>query len=189
MRSRHWKHRPPTRSSSRGPGATISGFELTEANAEAVAEICRKLDGLPLAIELAAARTPLLEPAELEARLTETLDVLGSGSRDLPGRQRTLRATIEWSHRLLDEDEARAFAAFSVFAGGATLEAAEEITGAGLDTLSGLVDKHLLLRRYSGRWRLAPADARDRARVRERATRGGRCGGGPETPLPPLPRS
>ena len=126
------------------------GFELTEANAEAVAEICRKLDGLPLAIELAAARTPLLEPAELEARLTETLDVLGSGSRDLPGRQRTLRATIEWSHRLLDEDEARAFAAFSVFAGGATLDAAEEVTGAGLDTLSGLVDKHLLLRRYSG---------------------------------------
>ena len=126
------------------------GFELTEANAEAVAEICRKLDGLPLAIELAAARTPLLEPAELEARLTETLDVLGSGSRDLPGRQRTLRATIEWSHRLLDRDEARAFAAFSVFAGGATLDAAEEVTGAGLDTLSGLVDKHLLLRRSSG---------------------------------------
>jgi predicted ATPase/DNA-binding SARP family transcriptional activator len=126
------------------------GFELTEANAGAVAGICRRLEGLPLAIELAAARTPLLDPAELEARLSETLDVLGTGSRDLPGRQRTLRATIEWSHRLLDEEESRAFAAFSVFAGGATLDAAEEVTGAGLDTLSGLVDKHLLLRRPAG---------------------------------------
>jgi predicted ATPase/DNA-binding SARP family transcriptional activator len=123
------------------------GFALSEANGSAVAAICGRLDGLPLAIELAAARTPLLGPTELEARLAETLDLLSSGSRDLPDRQRTLRATIEWSHRLLEEDEAETFAGFSVFAGGSTIEAAEEVTGADLATLSGLVDKHLLLRR------------------------------------------
>jgi predicted ATPase/DNA-binding SARP family transcriptional activator len=126
------------------------GFELNEVNGSAVATICGRLDGLPLAIELAAARTSVLEPRELEARIGETLDLLSSGSRDLPDRQRTLRATIEWSHRLLEEDEAEAFAGFSVFAGGATIQAAEEVTGAGLDTLSGLVDKHLLLRRSAG---------------------------------------
>ncbi len=122
-------------------------FELTPSNGSAVAELCRRLDGLPLAIELAAARTPMLGPDELNARLGETLDVLGSGARDLPDRQRTLRATIEWSHRLLSPAEAEAFARFSVFAGGATIEAAEEVTCAHLDTLSGLVNKHLLLRR------------------------------------------
>ncbi|HYN53044.1 MAG TPA: hypothetical protein VES62_19145, partial [Thermoleophilaceae bacterium] len=71
---------------------------------------------------------------------------MSSGWRDLPDRQRTLRATIEWSHRLLGSAEAEAFGRFGVFAGGATIEAAEEVTGADLDTLSGLVDKHLLLR-------------------------------------------
>ena len=113
------------------------GFELNEANGNAVAAICARLDGLPLAIELAAARTSVLAPAELDARIAETLGLLSSGSRDLPDRQRTLRATIEWSHRLLEEDEAKAFAGFSVFAGGATIQAAEEVTGAGLEPCPG----------------------------------------------------
>ena len=122
-------------------------FELTDANAGAIAEVCRRLDGLPLAIELAAARTAMLGPEELSARLGAALDALGSGPRDAPDRQRTLRATIDWSHRLLSAPEAEAFARFAVFAGGATLEAALQVTGADLDTLEGLVDKQLLLRR------------------------------------------
>ena len=122
-------------------------FELTAANAGAVAEVCRRLDGLPLAIELAAARTALLGPEQLSAQLSQALDVLGSGPRDAPDRQRTLRATIDWSHRLLSTAEAQAFARFAVFAGGATVEAAQEVTGADLQTLEALVDKQLLLRR------------------------------------------
>jgi predicted ATPase len=122
-------------------------FELTEENAGAVAEICRRLDGLPLAIELAAARITVLDPAQLTARLADALEVLGDGPRDAPDRQRTLRATIDWSHRLLDEAEAEAFARFAAFAGGATTDAAQAVTGADLDALQGLVDKQLLLRR------------------------------------------
>jgi predicted ATPase/DNA-binding SARP family transcriptional activator len=123
------------------------GFELSDDNAGAVAEICRHLDGLPLAIELAAARTTLLDIHELNARLAPVLDSLGSGPRDAPDRQQTLRATIDWSHRLLNAGEAEAFARFAVFAGGATTEAVEAVTGADLDALQGLVDKQLLLRR------------------------------------------
>jgi predicted ATPase/DNA-binding SARP family transcriptional activator len=123
------------------------GFELTEGNSGAVAEICRHLDGLPLAIELAAARTTLLDVHELNARLAPVLDALGSGPRDAPDRQRTLRATIDWSHRLLNTDEAEAFARFAVFAGGATTEAAEDVLQADIDALQGLVEKQLLLRR------------------------------------------
>jgi hypothetical protein len=92
----------------------------------------------------------LLGVEELSRRVAEALDVLGSGPRDAPARQRTLRATIEWSHRLLSAPEADAFARFAVFAGGATLEAAEEVTSADLNTLEGLLEKNLLLRR-SGR--------------------------------------
>jgi predicted ATPase len=125
-------------------------FELTSVNAAAVAEVCRRLDGLPLAIELAAARTALLGIDELNHRLAQALDVLGTGPRDAPARQRTLRATIEWSHRLLSEPEAEAFARFAVFAGGATLEAAEHVVGSDLDALEGLLEKNLVLRR-SGR--------------------------------------
>jgi predicted ATPase/DNA-binding SARP family transcriptional activator len=125
-------------------------FELTEANAGAIGEICRRLDGLPLAIELAAARTTLLGVEELNARLGQALDVLGSGPLDAPDRQRTLRATIEWSHRLLTPREAEAFGRFAVFAGGATIEAAQQVTGANLDALEGLIDKQLLRRHGSG---------------------------------------
>jgi predicted ATPase/DNA-binding SARP family transcriptional activator len=123
-------------------------FELTEGTAGAIAEICGRLDGLPLAIELAAARTALLGVDELNARLAHALDVLGTGPRDAPARQQTLRATIDWSHRLLSARERKAFGRFAVFAGGATTEAAEAITGADLDVLQGLVEKQLLLRRH-----------------------------------------
>jgi predicted ATPase/DNA-binding SARP family transcriptional activator len=122
-------------------------FDVHADNAPAITEICRRLDGLPLAIELAAARVPALGVQALNTRLAETLDVLTGGARDSPERHRTLRATIEWSHRLLNDEEAQAFARFAVFADGATIEAAEEVTSADLDTLSRLVDKHLLVRR------------------------------------------
>jgi predicted ATPase/DNA-binding SARP family transcriptional activator len=117
-----------------------------DADARAIADICTRLDGLPLAIELAAARTPLLSPASLAARLDRALATLASGPRDAPERQRTLRATIDWSYRLLDPHEQAAFARFAVFAGGARLEDAEAITGADLNTLEGLARKHLLVR-------------------------------------------
>ena len=90
-------------------------FQLTERNAAAIAEICRRLDGLPLAIELAAARITMLDPDELNARLAQALDVLGTGPRDAPDRQRTLRATIDWSHNLLDDDEKQCFARIAIF--------------------------------------------------------------------------
>jgi predicted ATPase/DNA-binding SARP family transcriptional activator len=146
-----------------------AGFTLTEANASAIAQICRRVDGLPLAIELAAARTPLLEPEELSRRLARSLDALGPGARDAPARQRTLRATIEWSCRLLAPEESRAFARFAVFAGGATVEAAERVTEGDLDALEGLVEKHLLERRHdaAGEPRLAMLETvREYARER-----------------------
>ena len=123
-------------------------FRLTEANAATVAAISRRLDGLPLAIELAAARVRLLPPAELLSQLEHPLSVLTSGPRDAPARQRTLRATIAWSHDLLTPEEQDLFARLSVFAGGCTLEAAESIGGDGfastLDLLASLVDQSLL---------------------------------------------
>ena len=122
-------------------------FRLSSANATAVAEICRRVDGLPLAIELAAARCGLLTPSEIAERLDTALGALGAGARDAPARQRTLRATIDWSHDLLSAAEKQCFARFAVFAGGATVEAAEAITSAGLDVLDGLVAKSLLVRR------------------------------------------
>ena len=113
-----------------------------------VLEICRRLDCLPLALELAAARVKVLSPKAILARLEQRLPLLTGGARDAPERQRTLRATIEWSHELLSPEEQRLFARLSVFAGGCTLEAAEEVCEADLDTLSSLVDKSLL--RQSG---------------------------------------
>jgi predicted ATPase/DNA-binding SARP family transcriptional activator len=112
----------------------------------AVAEICQRLDRLPLAIELAAARTSLFSPDQLLRRLDDALLALGRGPRDAPDRQRTLRATLEWSHRLLDPDQQAAFAAFGVFAGGAEVDDAELVTGADADALQALVDKQLLQR-------------------------------------------
>ena len=122
-------------------------FALDESNAPPVCEICRRLDGLPLALELAAARTGLLSAPELAARLDRALAVLVGGARDAPKRQRTLRATIDWSYDLLTSEERSAFAHMAVFAGGATVATAETVTGASLDVLDSLVAKQLLARR------------------------------------------
>jgi predicted ATPase/transcriptional regulator with XRE-family HTH domain len=122
-------------------------FSLTEGNAPAVAEVCRRLDGLPLALELAAARTNVLPPAALLARLERRLPLLTGGARDAPERHRTLRATIAWSHDQLTAEEQALFRRLCVFAGGFTLEAAEGIAGDGndvLDGLSSLVERHLV---------------------------------------------
>jgi predicted ATPase len=108
-----------------------------------VHELCRALDNLPLALELAAARTAVLTPQQIFERLSQRLDLL-KGGRDADPRQQTLRATIEWSHELLDEQEQRLFARLAVFAGGCTLEAAEQVARADLDVLQSLVDKSLL---------------------------------------------
>jgi predicted ATPase len=137
-------------------GAVDPGFQLNDENVDAVVEVCGRLDGLPLAIELAAARSKLLPPEQMSRRLDRALDVLVGGAQDLPTRQRTLRATLEWSHGLLSDDERTLFARLAVFFGGWTLEAAEAVCGGdGLDvlgTLSSLVDESLVrpLRRPTG---------------------------------------
>ena len=120
-------------------------FALTSVNAAAVAEICIRLDGLPLAIELAAARIAALSPEGLLDRLDQRLAILTGGARDVDERQRTLQATIEWSYGLLSEAEKRLFRSLSVFAGGCSYEAADQVCGADLDTLQGLVEKSLVL--------------------------------------------
>ncbi len=128
------------------------GFRLDATNAAAVAEICVAVDGLPLALELAAARVRQLEPAELAERLRERLAVLTEGPRDLPERHQTLRATIEWSRDLLEDRERRLFAALAVFAGGCTPDDAEAVCRASAEELERLVDRSLLQRddsRYS----------------------------------------
>ena len=123
------------------------------ANGE-VAEICRRLDCLPLAIELAAARVKVLSLPALLERLEQRLPLLAGGSRSAPERQRTLRATISWSHDLLTADEQTLFARLAVFAGGCMLEAAEEICGADVDAIGSLVDKSLLRRTGERYWML-----------------------------------
>jgi len=110
---------------------------------EEIKELCARLDSLPLAVELAAARARILSPAQILKRLSQRLDVL-KGGRDADPRQQTLRTTVEWSYELLSSNEQHLFARFSVFAGGCTLEAAEAVCEADLDTLQGLVDKSLL---------------------------------------------
>jgi predicted ATPase/class 3 adenylate cyclase len=118
------------------------GREL--APSDTIERICRRLDGLPLAIELAAARTKLIDPATLLGRLEQALPLLTGGARDAPERQRTLRATIDWSYDLLDENAKRLFARLSIFTGTFSLEAAEEICSADLETVAALVDLSLL---------------------------------------------
>jgi len=115
-------------------------FALTEENAVAVAEICRRLDGLPLAIELAAARIRLLQPDALLARLGSHLDALGTGPVDLPERQRTIRATVEWSFELLGDAERRMLETLSVFADGWTIEAATHVADLAEDSVLDLLD-------------------------------------------------
>ena len=127
------------------------GFLMTDENARDIAAICRRLDGLPLAIELAASRIKLLPPSALLARMERSLDLLTGGSRDLPPRQRTLRGAIDWSYELLAAPEKTLFARLSVFMGGCTLEAAEAVCNAredlGVEVIEGmnsLVDHGLL---------------------------------------------
>jgi predicted ATPase len=128
-------------------------FQLTSANARPLAEICVRLDGLPLAIELAAARIKLLSPQALLARLSQRFAVLTSGARDAPARQQTLHNTIAWSYQLLDATEQRLFRRLSVFVGGCMLEAVEAVCAAldgeetgVVDGVSSLLDKSLLKR-------------------------------------------
>jgi predicted ATPase/DNA-binding CsgD family transcriptional regulator len=132
-------------------------FALTPESAPVVAEICHRLDGLPLAIELAAARSKVLSLAALSARLTNRLDVLTSGPQDQPARLQTMRAAIDWSYDLLTEDERALFRRLAVFVGGFTMDAAEHVATAGtgldqsvLDGLSSLVDKSLLAHVHEG---------------------------------------
>ncbi len=127
------------------PSLTIER-EIAEA-------VCERLDWLPLAIELAAARTKVLSPAEILSRLERHLPVLASGPRDAPRRQHTLQATIDWSYGLLTEEEQGLLARLSVFAGGCTLRAAEAVCDAELDALGALVDRSLL-RADRGRYRM-----------------------------------
>jgi predicted ATPase len=123
--------------------ATRPEFEV-DSSRPAIEAICIHLDRLPLAIELAAARVKLLPPEKLLDRLERRLPLLTGGTRDAPERQRTLRATIAWSYDLLSEDEQHLFACMGIFAGGCTLQAAEEICDADLDTLQSLIDKSLV---------------------------------------------
>ena len=126
-------------------------FRLTEDEAGAVAEIVRRLDGVPLAIELAAARVRMLPPVTLLSRLDRAMDLLGGGLADLPERQRSLRATLDWSYSLLGAEEQRLLDCLSVFVGGWTLEAAEQVCAdestrdAVLDHLAALVDNSLVI--------------------------------------------
>ena len=127
--------------------AALAGFTVTDDNRDAVEEICRRLDGLPLAIELAAARINLLPPRAMLSRLSDRLTLLTGGRRDQPSRQRTLRDTLAWSHDLLTDAERDLFARLSVFAGWFGLDAAETVCGAGIETLGALVDRSLVRRR------------------------------------------
>jgi predicted ATPase/class 3 adenylate cyclase len=132
-------------------------FALTDENAPAVADICRRLDGIPLAIELAAARIKMLNPRQLRERLDERFRVLTGGSRDVLPRQQTLRALIDWSYDLLDDNERRLFRRLAIFVNGFTLEGANAVGGEGdfgdvdiFDVLASLVDKSLVLAEPSG---------------------------------------
>jgi predicted ATPase/class 3 adenylate cyclase len=153
------KQLPPLESLSQYPAVELfiqrakavkPGFSITKDTAPAVAEICYRLDGLPLAIELAAARIKLLHPRAMLTRMEHRLEFLTAGGRDLPARQQTLRDAIAWSYELLDENEQKLFRRLSVFVGGCTVEAVEVVAGehpprgSVLDRLASLLDKSLL---------------------------------------------
>jgi predicted ATPase/DNA-binding XRE family transcriptional regulator len=137
--------------------AVKAGFELTSENHEAVAQICRKLDGMPLAIELAASRLRLFSPQALLDRLSHRLDLLTGGAHDLPARHQTLRNAIDWSYTLLSRQEKALFARLSVFWGGSTLDAVDAVCDPGrdleenvLDGVASLVEKSLLRQEGAG---------------------------------------
>jgi predicted ATPase/DNA-binding CsgD family transcriptional regulator len=147
-----WLHYEAVQLFTQRAQAVKPDFAITAANVAAVAEICVRLDGLPLAIELAAARSKLLSPEMMRMRLESRLGTLVSGPRDLPARLRTLRGTLDWSYELLDEGEKSLLARLTVFQGGRTLEAAEMVCGPGLpvavlDGLESLLNKSLLRQR------------------------------------------
>ena len=121
-------------------GDVRPGFRLTDGNAAAVARICSELAGLPLAIELAAARLRTLSPEQVAARLGAQLDLLTHGGRSRPDRQQTMRAALDWSHELLAPDEQIVFRRLSVFAGGFTLDAAEQVAGGDGVDRAGVAD-------------------------------------------------
>jgi predicted ATPase len=133
--------------------AVDADLEFSKERSSAAAEICSRLDGLPLAIELAAARVNVLTPEAMQERLENRLDILTSGRRDAPDRQRTLRGTIDWSFELLDAPQQELFWRLSVFVGGFTLDAAESVGGATVDTLGSLVDSSLV-RRHDVRYHM-----------------------------------
>ena len=153
--------------------AVLPSFDAA-AESDAVTALCARLDGLPLAIELAAARVKLFSPSALLERLEQGLDVLSCGIRGVPERQRTLEATIEWSYRLLRDDERVVFERASVFRDGARLDALEQVCGATMDVVASLVDKSLL-RHVAGWKKSLILHARDpagfRGGVPERARR------------------
>jgi predicted ATPase/DNA-binding winged helix-turn-helix (wHTH) protein len=145
--------------------SAVAGFALNQENARTVAEICALLDGLPLAIELAAARMKVLSPREILARLDKRLKLLTGGAKDLPTRLQTMRGTLDWSYELLSDEEKRLFHRLAVFGGSFTLESAEKVAGGEtpasdereelpdvLDTLTGLLNQSLLIaeKRASG---------------------------------------
>ena len=125
--------------------AASSRFRLTEDNSDAVQEVCRRVDGIPLAIELAAARVGVLAPAQLAQRLSDSLSVLASSSRTALSRQQTLVATLDWSHELLDEEESVLLRRLGTFADRFDLEAVESVCEGTLDVLERLVDKSLVV--------------------------------------------
>src|SRR5690606_27359848 len=136
--------------------AAIPGFEIAEDNKSDIARICTRLDGLPLAIELAAARMRTMSTAQIVQRLTDRYALLTRGSRTAPTRQQTLRWCIDWSHSLCSPEEQRLWARLSVFAGSCALEAVEQVCfddpapgEIPIDTLSSLIDKSIVIREES----------------------------------------
>ncbi len=137
--------------------AVIPGFSIDDENASPVASIVRVVDGLPLAIELAAARLRMLSPRALSERLTKSLDALGAGAADMPTRQRTLDAAIDWSYQLLTSEERNLFARLCVFRGGFTIESAQDVVaeeGDIVDLMMALVENSLVLPAHGGEGRL-----------------------------------